>query len=368
MKEERDFAGFVLPFAIGVYLTTGSCTALFAHTSALVITFLSATALMLVAVWLLAGTCRAIFQRILIILLGFCCGGFIGTCDSIMSIGSSHSPSGLEEIAGRISEAIDRISFSHADSRPIIKALITGERSDIPPSVTEAFRVSGAAHILSLSGFHLGIIYGIGTWIFSWTGGKKAIRIARSLLIITFCGIYTIATGAGASIVRAFIFILIRETALITHRSARTSSVLLSALILQLLTDPSSIRSVSFQLSYAAMAGIAYIYPFLQSFWPSEDKGEVREWPAMRKIWSSAALSISCQLTTGPLAFIYFNSFPKHFLLTNLIAVPVTSLLIPASLLTLCLDSVGICPGILIRITEMLVEALSRSLEIISRM
>lgn len=370
MKEERDFAGFVLPFAAGVYFTTASRAAYSVHSSTLGITFLSAVALLLAAIWMLSGTCRskAAVQRTFIILLGLCCGGFIGTGGSIMNIGSSDSPSALEGIAGMMSDAIDRISFRQADSKSIIKALITGDRNGIPSSVTEAFRASGASHILALSGFHLGIIYGIGTWILSWTGGRKSIRISRSLAIISICGIYTIATGAGASIVRAFIFILMRETALITHRSARTSSILLSALVVQLLTDPTSIRSVSFQLSYAAMAGIAYIFPWLDSFWPSEEKGEVKEWPVMRKIWSSAALSISCQLTTGPLAFIYFNSLPGHFLLTNLIAVPITSLLIPASLLVLCLDMAGICPESLVRITEMLVTALSRSLEIISRM
>lgn len=370
MKEERDFAGFVLTFAAGVYLTTASGTALSGHAPALGTAFLYAVSILLAAILHLTGTrrCSTAVRRTLIILLGFCCGGFIGTGGSIMSICSSDSSPALEEIAGMMSDAIDRISFMQADSKAIIKALITGDRSDIPSSVTEAFRASGASHILALSGFHLGIIYGIGTWILSWTGGRKSLRISRSLVIITICGIYTIATGAGASIVRAFIFILMRETALITHRSAQTSSVLPSALAVQLLLDPASIRSVSFQLSYAAMAGIAYIYPYLQSFWPSDEKGEVKEWPVMRRIWSSAALSISCQLTTGPLAFIYFNSFPEHFLLTNLIAVPVTSLLIPASLLVLCLDMAGICPEILVRITELLVEALSRSLEVISRM
>jgi competence protein ComEC len=82
----------------------------------------------------------------------------------------------------------------------------------------------------------------------------------------------------------------------------------------------------------------------------------------MKRIWESAALSISCQITTGPLAWIYFGTFPQYFILTNLIALPMTSLIIPAALLTLVLDSMEICPHILIRATEALANALCGAL------
>ena len=370
MKEERDFAGFVLPFAVGIYSVTGSHIAFSVYTSALNTLFLIGIVLLVAVIWRQSAESHngVLYPKIMTVLLGFCCGGFIGTSHVLVSISFSDAPSVLENAADKVSAAIDGICFSEKSSNAIIKALITGDRSGIPPSIAESFRASGASHILALSGFHLGIIYGIVTWVLAFAGGRKTIRTLRSMAVMTLCGAYTIATGAGPSIIRAFIFIIMREAALITHRSSRTSSILLSALLVQLIADPASIHSVSFQLSYAAMAGIAYIFPALQSFWPAEDKGKDQEWPVLRKIWSSAALSLSCQLTTGPLAFLYFNSFPKHFLLTNLIAIPVTSLLIPAALLTLCLDCAGICPEIMVRITEMLVTALSGSLEIISQM
>ena len=155
----------------------------------------------------------------------------------------------------------------------------------------------------------------------------------------------------------------------------------MAALLIHLVIDPQAIREVGFQLSYAAMAGIAFIYPWLSSFWPeradSIEEGEPSHkgkhssiWRPrpLKWIWNSAAMSISCQLTTGPLAYFYFETFPMHFLLTNLIALPLTSLLIPFALLTLCLSSLGLCPDLLLRATEALVTALTSSLSIISGM
>ena len=273
-------------------------------------------------------------------------------------------------------EAIDRIRFTDPDTNAIIKALIIGDRSDIPRHVTDAFRESGASHILALSGLHLGIIYGILTRLLSFMGNSPAARLARSLATVLTCGLYTLATGAGASIVRAFIFILFAEAARLHGRFRSTGTVLMSALLVHLVIDPPAIREVGFQLSYAAMAGIAFIFPWLKGFWP-EDTSEKSSWMAgilkhsprpLRWIWTTASMSIACQITTGPLAWFYFGTFPVHFLLTNLIAIPLTGLIIPVALLTLMLSVCGICPDMISRACEMLVTALSQALEIISLM
>jgi competence protein ComEC len=79
-------------------------------------------------------------------------------------------------------------------------------------------------------------------------------------------------------------------------------------------------------------------------------------------------MSISCQITTGPLAWYYFNSFPMHFLLTNLIALPLTGLIIPSALAVMLLSSMGLCPGFMIRGTELLVTLLTDALSVISDM
>ncbi len=257
---------------------------------------------------------------------------------------------------------IDSLPFEDRENNALVRALLTGDRSGLSPETGRAFRDSGAAHILALSGLHLGIIYGIVTKCFVILGNSPAAVRIRSALTIAATGTYCLMVGAGPSISRAFLFILLRELSVILGRSASLRDTLCGAFVLQVCLNAEAVRSVSFQLSYLAIAGIAYIHPLLRDFWPS---GGPRRSP-LRWIWNSAAVSIACQATTGPLAWLRFGTFPKYFILTNLISLPLTGLLIPAALFTSFLHALGICPGIVARATEFIADALRGSLEIIA--
>ena len=257
---------------------------------------------------------------------------------------------------------IDNIPFESERTNAIIKALLTGNRSDITNEITEAFRKSGASHILALSGLHLGIIYLIINKLTTIVGNSPQGKIIRSLLCIATCTTYTFATGANASIFRAMLFIIVRETAILMHRPTDLKTIVISCLTIHLILDPSDITSIGFQLSYAAIASIAWIYPWLSGLWGDTEDGKT----IMKRIWNSASLSISCQLTTGPLAYWYFGTFPQYFILTNLIALPLTGIIIPLALLTATLHSIGLCPDLLVQSTEIMVNALCSTLTIIS--
>ena len=163
------------------------------------------------------------------------------------------------------------------------------------------------------------------------------------------------------SLVRACLFVLIGET--VRHFPGRRRSlttVLLAALTLQLLFSPLSIRSVGFQLSYLAMAGIALVYPLLKDWYPAPQGGK----NPFRWMWNNAALSVSCQVFTAPLVALRFGTFAPYFLLTNLLALPLTELLILSALATLLLGPSTFLPAL----TDRLASLLVRLLEIISTM
>ena len=374
MEVERDLAGISLPFAAGVAAVIFSGGILLVRPG---LTSISAYAIVLVAVCLLLHPVHHRFKPAHIrVMTGLClmaCGVLCGISSEMISFGKL--PGGafiqsLESSGAAMGKAIDAVNFRSPVTNAIIKALIIGDRTDIPPNITEAFRESGASHILALSGLHLGIIYGIIVKLSSFIGNSPSARLFRSVMTISACGIYTLAVGAGPSIVRAFLFILLGETALITGRFRSACSILMASLLIHLVIAPDSLSEISFQLSYAAMTGIAFIFPSLRSLWP-ETAGNQAKGPRphpIRWIWETAALSISCQITTGPLAYMYFGTFPTHFLLTNLIALPLIGLIIPSALATLCLSTLGICPEIVSRATEALVTTLSEALEIISGM
>lgn len=371
MTVEREIAGFSLPFAAGtafIFLAGISDNDMLTANAAVSVTAVSACLIPLMhGSWKKHGTW---FSWGMICTLTFCLGCFCGACGKILEISVTESiiSSHACKLGARMQEFADAVPFESRSTNALIKALLTGERSDIPRDVTASFRESGASHILALSGLHLGIIYGIVRSLTSLSGNGKHVGTIRSIIIVSVCLIYTLATGAGASIVRAMIFIIINEAARMAHRYHSTGSVLLASLVVQLTISPSSINSVGFQLSYAAMAGIAFIFPWLKALWPGspfDDRGFTK---GMRWIWNSASMSIACQITTAPLAWYHFNSFPIHFLLTNLIALPLTGLIIPLSLATVTLNAFGICPALLIKATEFSITSLTNALEVIAAM
>ena len=270
----------------------------------------------------------------------------------------------LHATCRKFQSLIDSLPLRDRENNALLKALLTGDRSGLSAQTTNAFRDSGAAHILALSGLHLGIIYGIVVKAFALLGNSPTATKTRSLLTIAATGTYCLMVGAGPSISRAFLFILLREFSVIFGRSATLRDTLCGAFVIQVCLDASAVRSVSFQLSYFAIAGIAYIYPLLQGIFPQTGTKH----SPVRWIWNSVALSTACQLATGPAAWFYFRTFPKYFILTNLISLPLTGILLPSALLTTFLTALGICPSLLVRATELLADTLRQCLEIIAGM
>lgn len=276
-------------------------------------------------------------------------------------------PDEKRAFAGRCAVAmkntIDSIGFSNSECNALAKALMTGDRSSLTTEVKENFRKSGASHILALSGMHLGIIYILLGKILGLLGNSIASRRARSVTVIAVAGFYTLVTGAGDSLVRAFLFILIAEICRMTGRKSTGFRTLCAALMLQLIFDPLAVGSVGFQLSYLAMTGIYLLFPIMEKWYP---EGRLGKYDPLRKIWSLAALSISCQIFTAPLVWVYFRSFPVYFLITNLIAMPLTTIIMMLSIACAFLTGLGMCPEFLIKADEVVIEMLMFSLDVIA--
>lgn len=278
------------------------------------------------------------------------------------------------QTAGSLKSLIGSIPFSDKECNAMISALFTGDRSGLSRQTTESFRISGAAHILALSGMHLAVIYSIMARIFTVTGSSRAAVLTRAAVTVGISGFYTMMTGAGESIVRAFLFITLNEAARCTGRTSPPMNIFCAALIIQAAADPSVLTSAGFQLSYLAMAGIYLIYPRMLGWYRSgEDKDNEKEGTPrkirirpMRALWKIASMAIACQITTAPAVWYHFGTFPVYFLITNLISIPLSTLVIYLSLAVLILQAAGICPMFLIKADEALINAMRYALDTIS--
>lgn len=398
MTETADIKPLALAF------TFGAASGLLLSRISMHAAYISSATSLLVALTLTVLT-SADRRQAEILLLFLTAGVFCAATSTLTSLGAVAGKPLFAGLAADFRSMISSIPFPHEGTAPLVNALLTGDRSSLDSSVMNSFRDSGASHILALSGLHLGIIYGILLKVTSIFGKHPMVKAVRSLIIISLCGIYTLATGASPSLVRAFLFILVNETARLTHRSNNPLRVYCAALFIQTAINPQVISSTGFQLSYLAMAGIFLLYPALKKWYPQKeaagdmliengagltesdglegvtiDKGCCRarrcwtSWmktivsAAPRKIWDAAALTISCQVFTGPLAWWKFGTFPKYFLLTNLLSLPLTSAVMLLSVSTSVLFAIGICPDFLISLTDSSASLLLFIMKVISSM
>ena len=361
MNGAGDIAALAIPFAAGT--AAGAFTSgLVAGTDALwILPSVLLPALLLLAPLLVSGRGRIPAYALAFFLLGAFC-----TLSRALFPDTSAAPAIAVKACEALKRAIDGIPFREARSTALVRALLTGDRSGLDHGTVAAFRNSGAAHLLALSGLHLGLIYLLVRRILALTGASPAVRRIRCIRTIGATAFYTLMTGAGPSTVRAFLYICINEfLSLSPGRRKDPARILLAALTIQLVFQPAVISSVGFQLSYLAMLGIATLMPRMQAWYPAARTPLERADP-MRRIWNAAALTISCQAFTAPLAWLRFHSFPKHFLLTNLLALPLGSGVMLLSILLLILDAAGVRPILLVQADEGLIRSLLFVLETIS--
>lgn len=251
--------------------------------------------------------------------------------------GFSHHASRLASSLGAL---IDSVPYSDERVHGLVKALVMGDRSGLSPALKAAFRKSGASHLLALSGMHIGILYLLTDKVTTPFFRSPAALAIKRLVMMAAAILYTVTVGAGPSITRACLFICIRETACLLDRPVPPVRVFSISLTLQLFLSPSSISDPGFQLSYLAMAGILFLFPRLEAVYPEKGAGVI-----LRKIWSGATLSISCQIFTAPAAWYHFRSLPLHFLMTNLLAAPMMTAVLVAALAAIVLTAAGACPS-----------------------
>ena len=351
--ENRRLLSISLPFVAGV-----ACGALCDGAFPTAPEMTPQVSLFLIVFCLGALTLSKKHDRWVIPVMLFALGVFCRCCRcQLFPVIAEHGRLSLTE---RVNDIIDRIPFEDGRTVPLLRALMTGDRSGLDRETVSAFRRSGASHLLALSGLHLGIIAMFVRYLLSVLGNSRPAETVRAGLLIEFCTAYTIACGASPSLVRALLFIILQQIASLSpgRRSSPADRLCIAGTV-QLALDPGAIGTVAFQLSYLAMLGIVLIAPRLEAWYPST-RLSARIDP-LRRIWKGAAVAISCQITTAPVVLLRFGYFPQYFLLTNLLAMPVCEILLPMALLTLLLGS----PSPLVWATDKLATLLLNILTVI---
>ena len=262
------------------------------------------------------------------------------------SAGQRHS--GMTPMQQRIALYLKSKMGDNSQSA-ILTAFVTGSKESIGKSTKETFRSSGAAHLLALSGLHVGILFMILNRITALFSITLAARRMRVLVVVGCTAAFLAITGFIPSLARAIIMAAICSIAKVWgYRVARAETLVITAFLL-ICYNPQVVASIGFQLSFAAMAGIMLIMPTLSESlervmgrWRGRGiASRTISWCAER-IAAPLLLTISCQITTLPLCLYYFQSFSNYYLITNLIAIPVVAITLYMLTAALAIDALAL--------------------------
>lgn len=207
------------------------------------------------------------------------------------------------------------------DAYAFISAITLGYKNDLSEKLQEAFRISGTAHVLAVSGLHVGIIYLVINLMFSFLGKHGKRYVFRQLIVIIILWWYVFIAGMSASVVRAAIMLTINCIGNISHRKGFTYNKLAAAAFFILIYNPYSLFDVSFQLSFGAVLAILYFQPKIQSLYSPTNL-------ISKYLWNMSTVTLAAQLGIFPLVLYYFGTFPTYFFITNLLVVPLVGLII----------------------------------------
>jgi competence protein ComEC len=194
----------------------------------------------------------------------------------------------------------------------LLEALLVGVRQDVPDDLYQGFARTGSLHILALSGLHVTVIYGVAAGLL-WFFRRRWARFLAATVILLF---YQVLAGFMPSLLRATVMIVIGGIAVLLDRDREPINILALSGIALLLVDPFQAFTVSFQLSFLALAGILVIGALVQR--PLASK-------LPKLVLLAFAMSAGAQAATLPLVIGRFGAWYPFGLLANLVLVPLTT-------------------------------------------
>jgi competence protein ComEC len=224
--------------------------------------------------------------------------------------------------------------ISGEQEQAIAAALVLGVTEGIDTDLQNAYAASGAMHVLSVSGLHVGIIYVILLFLLKPLNRYSWSRWAVAAISLVCLWGFAFVTGLSPSVLRAvtmFSFVAIARP--FGMRTNIYNTLAASAFVL-LLYNPYLIMSVGFQLSYLAVLGIVYLQRPIYNLWEVEN--QVGDW-----VWQITCVSIAAQIATFSLGILYFHQFPVYFLISNLFVIPLSTVVLVLGVLLLAVSFIS---------------------------
>ena len=214
------------------------------------------------------------------------------------------------------------------DAYAVVAAMALGDKSALTKELKNVYSVTGASHVLALSGLHLGIIY---TLISFLIVGRRWQTVSQLFCILSIWA-FVFLVGMSVSVVRSAIMLTVYALLSLGHRDKMSVNTLAFAALVMLLVSPRSLFDIGFQMSFVAVLSILLWLPVFMGVFSERFLMEHR-W--VKWCWGMVAVSVAAQTGVAPLIAYYFGRFSSYFLLTNFIVIPAATLILYLSLVVL---------------------------------
>ena len=211
-------------------------------------------------------------------------------------------------------------------------AMLTGQRDAISDSTVESFRGAGLSHLLAISGLHIALVGGMtmnaAAFVLGKRGGWYLLPVFASVLV------YAGLSGLAPPVIRAAIMFGIFVVARMAGRGTMLLPAVALAGLLMVAVNPLLVASISFQLSFAAMVGIAAVVPKLDALTEvsgaDKERNRVRNLPrrAANFVMGSMTVSVAATVATAPIVGMYFGAVPVWGVLSTLLVLPAIPVLV----------------------------------------
>ncbi|MEN1759742.1 ComEC/Rec2 family competence protein [Anoxynatronum sibiricum] len=221
----------------------------------------------------------------------------------------------------------------------VLKSIFFGERRLLNQDQLQHFSRTGTAHLIAVSGLHVGILAVVIQFILQKTGaGKRGALVTTALAV--WC--YAAMTGFSISILRAAVMHTCYVAAFFLKRRYDAKSSLLWCALLFAFVNPLALRTVSYQLSFLATGGILWLYPPLRSCL----------YPEKLPVLDLLLVTMAAQLGTWPVVAVHFETFSLVAIPANFLIVPVMGVLMPLALVMIVAGLLhpilAVLPGIMV--------------------
>ncbi len=219
-----------------------------------------------------------------------------------------------------------RKSLNDPELSSLLIGILLGDKSEISDKLKQQFIKSGTAHILAVSGMHIGMLYAMILAIFKlFISRHSKYNFLRVPFTISLVWAFSFLTGLGSSIIRAAVMFSFLEFGLGLRKKTDSVNIICASAFFMIFVNPCLLFDIGLQLSFFAVLSIILFYPLLRRMVRTKNK-------FYNSILDTMHVCVAVQFLITPISLYHFHCFPTYFILSNLIWVPLSFALMIAGI------------------------------------